>query len=147
MPPGRRARGDASGAGEAGGLSVRDTQGKAMSSWVRYSVAVYAGLLFAGSMLIPKPEASALSEWVPFAARKQEQMTSPRWDDVQSPRRVATTPSATHEQPRRLGEPAVGHDLFKTLEPSTPGEPGESPAESAKHDNAAADDDTPRCDR
>lgn len=127
-----------------------------MSSWVRYSVAVYAGLLFAGSMLIPKPEASALSEWVPFAARKQEQMTSPRWHDVQSPRRVATTPSATHEQPRRLGEPAVGHDLSKTLEPSTPGEPGnpevagepmESAAESAKHDNAAADDDTPHCDR
>lgn len=36
-----------------------------MASWVRYSVAVYAGLLFAGAFFITKPEASAVSEFVP----------------------------------------------------------------------------------
>ncbi len=33
-----------------------------MSSWVRYSVAVYVGLLLAGALVIPKPEASAQSD-------------------------------------------------------------------------------------
>lgn len=74
-----------------------------MSSWVRYSVAVYAGLLFAGSMLIPKPEASALTEWVPFAAKKQERVALPQPHEVHV-RRSAATPLATT------------HDLSKTLE-------------------------------
>ncbi len=30
-----------------------------MSSWVRYSVAVYVGLLLAGALVVPKPEATA----------------------------------------------------------------------------------------
>jgi hypothetical protein len=29
-----------------------------MSSWVRYSVAVYAGLLLAGALIVPQPQAS-----------------------------------------------------------------------------------------
>lgn len=33
-----------------------------MSSWVRYSVAVYLGLLLAGSMMAPQPQVSVGSD-------------------------------------------------------------------------------------
>lgn len=33
-----------------------------MSSWVRYSVAVYAGLLLAGAAIAPQPQASVGSD-------------------------------------------------------------------------------------
>lgn len=115
-----------------------------MSSWVRYSVAVYAGLLFAGSMLIPKPEASALTEWVPFAVKKQERANLPRWPDVHSPRGVAAS-SVTQGQAKRPGEHAGEHDLSKPLEQHEPGEPVE--LESAKRGAAAAGDDAPHCER
>lgn len=48
-----------------------------MSSWVRYSVAVYAGLLSAGALMAPKPQASIGSEPTPAHERCPHEIGHP----------------------------------------------------------------------
>ena len=74
-----------------------------MTDWVRYSVAVYAGLLLAGSLMTSRQASAGPSHWKPVVIRSDSLTNRPTDEIVHSPNPELERPTAQKSSEHHTG--------------------------------------------